>query len=318
MADKNADPNIGHAMFGLNEPEAQKAAPAPPAGAPQYVYVQGPPPGTPGGSWGIKLLTVLVAILLIIAGVNLYLIVAARDSLSKHSDELDLLTRRLDSSDSRYAQLSAKFQVTMGRLGLTQQELARARSLAKDIQSQQAAAVQQLNEAIAKKAGAEELNKLQADTDTKVGGLSSDLAGTKKDLEATKEALMGTKGELTGAIARTHDELVALAHKTDRDYFEFNLTRKGARQKVGTVLLELQKTNPKKNQYTVNLVFDDKPHPYKDKTANEPLFFYVSGASSALELVVNKMGRDSIAGYVSAPKGFFPNTPSVLASRPGA
>lgn len=318
MADKNADPNIGHAMFGLNEPEAQKAAPAPPAGTPQYVYVQGPPPGTSGGSWGITLLTVLVAILLIIAGVNLYLIMAERDSLSKHSDELDLLTRRLDSSDSRYAQLSAKFQVTTGRLGLTQQELARARSLAKDIQSQQAAAVQQLNDAIAKKAGAEELNKLQADTDTKMGGFSTDLAGTKKDLEATKEALMGTKGELTGAIARTHDELVALAHKTDRDYFEFNLTRKGARQKVGTVLLELQKTNPKKNQYTLNLMFDDKPHPYKDKTAGEPLFFYVSGASSALELVVNKMGRDSIAGYVSAPKGFFPSTPNVLGSRPGA
>lgn len=318
MADKNADPNIGHAMFGLNEPEAQKAAPAPPAGTPQYVYVQGPPPGTSGGSWGITLLAVLVAILLIIAGVNLYLIMAERDSLSKHSDELDLLTRRLDSSDSRYAQLSAKFQVTTGRLGLTQQELTRARSLAKDIQSQQAAAVQQLNDAIAKKAGAEELNKLQADTDTKMGGFSSDLAGTKKDLEATKEALMGTKGELTGAIARTHDELVALAHKTDRDYFEFNLTRKGARQKVGSVLLELQKTNPKKNQYTLNLMFDDKPHPYKDKTAGEPLFFYVSGASSALELVVNKMGRDSIAGYVSAPKGFFPSTPSVLGSRPGA
>lgn len=318
MADKNADPNIGHAMFGLNEPEAQKAAPAPPAGTPQYVYVQGPPPGTSGGSWGITLLAVLVAILLIIAGVNLYLIMAERDSLSKHSDELDLLTRRLDSSDSRYAQLSAKFQVTTGRLGLTQQELARARSLAKDIQSQQAAAVQQLNDAISKKAGAEELNKLQADTDTKMGGFSTDLAGTKKDLEATKEALMGTKGELTGAIARTHDELVALAHKTDRDYFEFNLTRKGARQKVGTILLELQKTNPKKNQYTLNLMFDDKPHPYKDKTAGEPLFFYVSGASSALELVVNKMGRDSIAGYVSAPKGFFPSTPNVLGSRPGA
>jgi hypothetical protein len=318
MADKNADPNIGHAMFGLNEPEAQKAAPAPPAGTPQYVYVQGPPPGTSGSSWGITLLTVLVAILLIIAGVNLYLIMGERESLSKHSDELDLLTRRLDSSDSRYAQLSAKFQVTAGRLGLTQQELARARSLAKDIQSQQAAAVQQLNDAIAKKAGAEELNKLQADTDTKMGGLSTDLAGTKKDLEATKEALMGTKGELTGAIARTHDELVALAHKTDRDYFEFNLTRKGARQKVGTVLLELQRTNPKKNQYTLNLMFDDKPHPYKDKTAGEPLFFYVSGASSALELVVNKMSRDSIAGYVSAPKGFFPSTPNVLGSRPGA
>jgi hypothetical protein len=318
MSAKTADPNPGHAMFGLNQPETQEA-PAPPAGTPQYVYVQ-PPPGGPsaGGSVGTIVLTVLVVILLIVSGLNLYWTVGARDALSKHSDQLDLLTRRLDSSDARYAQLSGKFQVTAERLGLTQQELTRARSLAKDTQAQTQATVQQLNEAIAKKAGTEELNKLQSETDAKIGGVSTDLAGTKKDLEATKEALTGTKGELTGAIARTHDELVALAHRTDRDYFEFNLARKGSRQRLGTVLIELQKTNPKKNQYTLSLVFDDKPHPYKDKTANEPLFFYVSGASSALELVVNKMGKESLAGYVSAPKGFFPNTPNVLASRPGA
>jgi hypothetical protein len=319
MADKN-DPNPGHAMFGLNDPEPRPTAP-PAAGAPQYVYVQAPPGTVPGSSSG-KGLTWLVVALLLVSGANLYLVIAGRmqlgEAVSKHSDQLDLLTRRLDSSDARYAQLTGRFQVTTERLGLTQQELTRARSLASDIQKQQQTAVQTLNDAIAKKAGAEELNKLEADTNAKVGGLSTDLAGTKKDLEATKDALLGTKGELTGAIARTHDELVALAHKGDRDYFEFNLAKKGARQKLGTVLIELQKTNPKRNQYTVNLLFDDKPHPYKDKPTNEPLFFYVSGASSALELVVTKMGKDSIGGYVSTPKGFFPTTANVLGARPGA
>ncbi len=48
------------------------------------------------------------------------------------------------------------------------------------------------------------------------------------------------------------------------------------------------------------------------------MYFYVQGASSALELVVNKLGKDSIAGYVSAPKGFFAGVPNVLAGRPGA
>ena len=51
---------------------------------------------------------------------------------------------------------------------------------------------------------------------------------------------------------------------------------------------------------------------------NEPVYFYVHGASSALELVVNKLSRESVAGYLSAPKGFFPNTPNVLSARPGA
>jgi len=238
----------------------------------------------------------------------------ADDALAKHTDELNLLTRRLDSSDERYAQLSGQFRV---KLGLSQQEVQRARALAADIQKQQQDAVLELNEAIAKKASTDDVNKLQADSNAKINGLSGDLAGTKKDLEATKEALMGTKGELTGAIARTHDELVALAHRTDRDYFEFNLARKGAKQKIGTLMVELARTNPKKNQYSINLYFDDKRTERKDKSINEPLYFYMQGASSALEMVINKLGKDSITGYVSAPKGFIANAPNVITSRPG-
>src|SRR5712692_5292510 len=277
-----ANPNPGHSMFGLNQGEPPQAAPGPPA-----------------ASSGGKALSLLVLLLLVISGINLYLAISARmksdDALAKHTDELNLLTRRLDSSDERYAQLSGQFRV---KLGLSQQEVQRARALAADIQKQQQDAVLELNEAIAKKASTDDVNKLQADSNAKISGLSGDLAGTKKDLEATKEALMGTKGELTGAIARTHDELVALAHRTDRDYFEFNLAR----------------TNPKKNQYSINLYFDDKRTERKDKSINEPLYFYMQGASSALEMVINKLGKDSITGYVSAPKGFIANAPNVITS----
>ena len=132
-----------------------------------------------------------------------------------------------------------------------------------------------------------------------------------------QDALAGAKGDLTSAIARTHDELVALAHRSDRDYFEFNLAKRNTKQKLGTVTVELTKTNPKKNQFTINLYFDDKRTERRDKSINEPLYFYVQGASSALELVVNKLGKDNIGGYVSTPKGFFGGVPTVLTGRPG-
>lgn len=141
--------------------------------------------------------------------------------------------------------------MTSEKLGLTQQEAARARALAAAYQKSQQQAVSQLNAAIQQKASASDVDKLQAEANAKFGGLSNNLAGTRKDLESAKAefsgALAGTKGELTGAIARTHDELVALAHRTDRDYFEFNVTRKN-RQKVGNLMVELTKTNVKKNQ----------------------------------------------------------------------
>src|SRR5208282_2457302 len=126
------------------------------------------------------------------------------------------------------------------------------------------------------KASADEVNKLQADSNTKIGGLSTDLAGTKQDLASTKSeftnALTGTKGELNGAIARTHDELVALAHKGDRDYFEFSLPRKKAQQKIGTITLELEKTDPKRNVFSFYLVADDKRIYRPNKAMNEPVY----------------------------------------------
>jgi hypothetical protein len=315
-------PGAAYAMFGLNQAETRQAAPSeaspqPQPGAPQYVYVQGPPPATTTGGKG---LSVAVGVLLVISLINLGLVIFGwqklNTALDKHNGQLDLLTRRLDASDERYAQLKGQFQVTAEKLGMTQQELSRSRDLASQIQKQQKQAVQQLNAAIQQKASAEELNKLASDSNAKMGNLSGDIAGTKKDLEATKEALMGTKGELSGAIARTHDELVELAHRTDRDYFEFNIANRRGRQKVGTVTIELTKTDTKKNLFTVSLNFDDKTTVRRDKAINEPVYFYVQGASSALEMVVNKVGKNSIAGYVSAPKGFFANTPNVLASRP--
>ena len=332
MADK--DPSPGHSMFGLNDdaptrrvtgPEEAPAAPQPQPGAPQYVLVQPAPQSVPGSGGG-KALPWLVAALGIVAIANLVFAFMARsqfnDYAMKQADALNLITRRLDSSDERYAQLRGQFQVTSEKLGLTQQELSRAHDLAAQVQKQQQAAVSQLNQAIAQKASAEDVNKLQSESNAKIGGLSTDLAGTKQDLASTKSefanALTGTKGELNGAIARTHDELVALAHRSDRDYFEFNLPRKKATQKVGTVTVELEKTDPKRNVFSVYLSFDDKRTERSNKAMNEPLYFYVQGASSALELVVNKLGKDTVSGYLSTPKGFFPSTTNVLGQRPGA
>lgn len=326
MAEK--DPVPSHSMFGLNDSArsegAQQGTPAPtPTPTPQYVYVQPQPAPASGGG---KALPWLVGALAVLSAANLGLVLMGRSQFSdyanKQADALNLLTRRMDSSDERYAQLRGQFQVTSEKLGLTQQELSRAHALAADVQKQQQAAVAQLNQAIAQKASADDVNKLQADSNAKIGGLTTDLAGTKQDLASTKteftNALTGTKGELNGAIARTHDELVALAHKGDRDYFEFTLPRKKAQQKLGSVTVELEKTDPKKNVFSIYLFADDKRIERSNKGMNEPVYFYLQGASSALELVVNKLGKDTISGYVSTPKGFFPNTTNVLGQRPGA
>jgi hypothetical protein len=40
----------------------------------------------------------------------------------------------------------------------------------------------------------------------------------------------------------------------------------------------------------------------KNRSVDEPIYFYTQGTRSPLELVVNQVGKDKVVGYVSVPK----------------
>jgi hypothetical protein len=48
---------------------------------------------------------------------------------------------------------------------------------------------------------------------------------------------------------------------------------------------------------------DDNSFEKKNRSVNEPIFFYIGGSRSALELVVNKVTKSTATGYLSIPKG---------------
>jgi hypothetical protein len=58
----------------------------------------------------------------------------------------------------------------------------------------------------------------------------------------------------------------------------------------------------KRNKYTITVVADDRSTEKKDKTAEEPVQFYVKGATQPYEIVVFDVAKDHIAGYLSTPK----------------
>jgi hypothetical protein len=52
----------------------------------------------------------------------------------------------------------------------------------------------------------------------------------------------------------------------------------------------------------VALYVDDMRLEKKNKSINEPIYFYTSGSRAPLELVVNQVSSRKIAGYLSVPK----------------
>lgn len=143
------------------------------------------------------------------------------------------------------------------------------------------------------------------EVNTEVTGVKSALANTKTELERTIGDLKKVTGDLgvqSGYIATNSKELASLKRLGERNYFEFNLAKTKAPQKIGDISVLLKKVDIKRNKYTVELYADDKRIEKKDKNTNEPVQFYVAKARQPYELVVNEVSKDLIKGYLATPK----------------
>jgi len=135
-----------------------------------------------------------------------------------------------------------------------------------------------------------------------VDAMDNDVKGVRSDLDATKQNIQMARSEFGTLIARNHEEVEQLRRMGVRDYFEFTLERKGDTKQVAGVTLELRGTNTKHHEFTVNLVVDDMKLEKKNRSINEPIFFYTAGSRQSLELVVNRVDKNKVTGYISAPK----------------
>ena len=108
---------------------------------------------------------------------------------------------------------------------------------------------------------------------------------------------------LDTAVARNHDEIERLRTLGKRDYIEFTLVRSGNRQQVTPdISLELRKVDLKRSRCSLDIYAEDYEFP-TELGINEPAMVRVRAMWESVELVINKMGKDTVVGYLSAPKG---------------
>ena len=223
--------------------------------------------------------------------------VAAQLKTTQSSIEQDMssLKDRLAQTEKTNTDLQGDLKVVTGKLKITQGQLKKAREEAaaavQDTTQKLTALDTSVHSELATKAATDDLKNV----DTKVGVVRTDLDSTREDLKMARSE-MGT------LIARNHDEIDQLRRLGERDYVEFTITGKNKPQKVGNVTVELKGVNDKRGQYTVNLTAEDRQLQKKNRAVNEPIFFYIHGTKIPQELVVNKVGKDTISGYVSIPK----------------
>ncbi len=215
------------------------------------------------------------------------------------------LKDRLTVSEKANSDLQGDLKVVTDKLKITQGQLKKARAEAAESNTQTAEMVKTLDTSVhselATKASSDDVKTV----DTRVSKVSTDLDKTNSDLNMARS-------ELGTLIARNHDEIDVLRRQGERDYTEFTITGKNQPQKVGNVTIVLKGVNEKRNRSNIVYTVEDKSYEAKNANINTPLFFYMSGSHQPEELVINKVGKNTVSGYLSVPKAGV--TPATAAS----
>jgi len=280
-----------------------------------------PAPQPQESGWSLKIAILFGAVIALLAA-NIYLFVQldrVRGDVSKFREStlteisnlreastVTTATNRKNLETLREELEAARRQASMAVGQAKTEALRRAEQLttavAEEQRKQDAKMASQITEV--KEATVDAANKI-GEVKTDVSGVKTEVASTKAELDKTIAALTrvkGDMGEMSGLIATNSKELGALKQLGDRNYFEFNLGKTKAPQKIGDVAVLLKRTDAKKNKFTIDVIADDKRVEKKDKNVNEPVQFYVAKARQPYELVVNEVKKDQIVGYIATPR----------------
>jgi hypothetical protein len=209
--------------------------------------------------------------------------------------DVTALKDRLVASEKANTELQGDLKVVTDKLKITQGQLKKARQEAADQNNHTNEMVKTLDTSVHSELATKATSDDVKTVDTRVTKVSSDLDKTNSDLNMARS-------ELGTLIARNHDEIDVLRRQGERDYIEFTINGKNQPQKVGNVTVELKGVNEKKNRSNIVYTVEDKRFEEKNSNINTPIFFYLSGTHLPEELVINKVGKNMISGYVSIPK----------------
>ena len=265
---------------------------------------------------------ILLVAIALLAGANVYTLLQLKEFRNEVGAQFGTHEERLALLDGNVARTSSELTTQVGAVKelveTTEEEIvARARAVesrvlgeTKTLQ-QEIEATRETSEAKISEVGGQ-LEEYRETTKTEVVVLEDRVDTVNKELEAQRTELEKTIAELTsvkgdlgvqsGLIATNGDELEALKRLGERNYYEFNLGRTKKPQRVGPVSVKLTGTDRDKNRFSIELWADDKRIVKRRKTLLEPVQFYVQGARAPYELVVNKIDKGVIEGYLATPK----------------
>jgi uncharacterized coiled-coil protein SlyX len=218
------------------------------------------------------------------------------------------LTAQQTVADSTISQMQTQLNTVTSKLN----DMTAAQAQAQAQAQPQADAAKQPDKKIASSAPRTGARRPAA-SDKRYKQLQSQLAEQQKELKDTQDLvaknradlegnISSTRDELNGSIAKTHEELVVLEKRGERSYTEFDLMKAKQFQRIGPITLSLRKADTKHKNYDIEMIVDDNQMGKKKVNLYEPIWIHTENESQPVQIVVNRIEKNLIHGYVSAPK----------------
>lgn len=258
--------------------------------------------------------TMIAGGVLALIGLQGYGMMSMRSTMEDRVSAMERDLAAVQNQDNaKLTHLSSQLEAVTKKIGITDEELQQSHSVAEQLRKENTQMAQRLRRELSAKADSKavlkyheeattKLNEVQQDAATKISGLNGDVQVVRTDLDATREDLASSKRDLSTLIARNSTELAELRRRGERDYVEFDIKKSKKFDRVGDVMVQLKKTDVKKQKFDVVVNADDSEILKKDRTANEPVTFLVGRDRMRYEFVVNYVDKDRIRGYLSTPK----------------
>lgn len=148
--------------------------------------------------------------------------------------------------------------------------------------------------------------------------MQAQIDAQNKAIAATQSDLANARTELTGSIAHTHDELVTLEKRGQKNYTEFDMVKSKEFRREGPFSVKLRKANEKHQYADLDLIVDDRTLTQKHVNLYQPVMFSTPDSPQPVEVVINQISKNHIHGYIAAPRYRQSELASAGISAPGA
>ncbi|MFB3904566.1 MAG: hypothetical protein ACE15E_14045 [Acidobacteriota bacterium] len=256
--------------------------------------------------------------LVAVVGLTYYLVEAQaqierlNNSLTASQGQLTTVSDRLRHSQEKIGSLEQGLSQSQAQAALQKRQLMAQASQYKALYGELKVGQERQSEELAavgqQKADRAEVNDLRNETGEikqQVNEASNNVSNLREitsrntgEIEATKTAVASVR-EATDANRK---QIADVQHSLARDVYNFELTENTGIMRVFDVSLRLKDVELSKQRYDMEIFAGDKRLKKNDQLLNEPIYFYVEGVSKPYELVVTKLDKKHVVGYLSVPK----------------